>query len=197
MDLRWQKTLPPPSEQGATHELPPQLDSKQLWHQVPHTQPLPVPMRSVQQDHRHITQGAAMSKKDEALKLALETLEGSTDKTLSIRAITALREALAEQPAQQEPLGFMNAGHVHEMQQGRMPYGYVYPRGGAGASVAVYLATQPPAQRKPLKPEKVVKLKDAFYAGFESYVTPAVSYSDVNEEWAKYKAAHNIKDNHE
>ena len=36
----------------------------------------------------------------EAMKLALEALEGSTDKTLSIRAITALREALAEQPAQ-------------------------------------------------------------------------------------------------
>ena len=35
----------------------------------------------------------------EAMKLALDALEGSTDKTLSIRAITALREALAEQPA--------------------------------------------------------------------------------------------------
>ena len=50
---------------------------------------------------------------------------------------------------QQEPvaLGYMNAGHVHEMQQGRLPYGYVYPKEGAGASVAVY--TSPP-QRKPL-----------------------------------------------
>jgi len=41
----------------------------------------------------------------DAMKLALEALEGSTDKTLSIRAITALREALAEQPAPvQEPV---------------------------------------------------------------------------------------------
>ena len=69
------------------------------------------------------------------------------------------REALAEQPAikqdltpeqplqHQEPvaLGYMNAGHVHEMQQGRLPYGYVYPKGGAGANVAIY--TSPPAQR--------------------------------------------------
>ena len=38
----------------------------------------------------------------EAMKLALEALEGSTDKTISIRAMKALREALAEQPAQQQ-----------------------------------------------------------------------------------------------
>lgn len=44
----------------------------------------------------------------------------------------------------QEPFGFMNAGQVHEMQQGRLPYGYVYPKDGSGASVAVY--TSPQAQ---------------------------------------------------
>ena len=37
----------------------------------------------------------------EAMRLALEALEGSTDKTLSIRAITALQKALAQ--PQQEP----------------------------------------------------------------------------------------------
>jgi hypothetical protein len=42
----------------------------------------------------------------------------------------------------QEPVGFMNAGHVHEMQQGRLPYVYVYPKGGVGADIAVY--TTPP-----------------------------------------------------
>ena len=42
----------------------------------------------------------------------------------------------------QEPVGFMNAGHVHEMQQGRLPYGYMYPKGGIGADIAVY--TTPP-----------------------------------------------------
>jgi len=51
------------------------------------------------------------------------------------------------EPAQQEPvaLGYMNAGHVHEMQQGRLPYGYVYPKEGVGAHVALY--TSPSAQR--------------------------------------------------
>jgi len=37
-----------------------------------------------------------------------------------------------------KPLGFMNAGHVHELQQGRLPYGYVYPKEGVGAEVAIY-----------------------------------------------------------
>jgi hypothetical protein len=71
-------------------------------------------------------------------------------KRQATEAGNAFREALAEQPAQQqEPvaLGYMNAGHAHEMQQGRLPYGYVYPKGGAGADVAVY--TSPPAS-KPL-----------------------------------------------
>lgn len=63
----------------------------------------------------------------------------------------------APQPAQpqQEPLGYMNAGHVHEMQQGRLPYGYVYPKGGTGAGVAVY--TSPPA-RKPLTDEQIAAI---------------------------------------
>jgi hypothetical protein len=43
----------------------------------------------------------------------------------------------------QEPLGFMNAGHVHEMQQGRLPYGYIYPKGSVGADVAIYTAVLP------------------------------------------------------
>jgi hypothetical protein len=49
--------------------------------------------------------------------------------------------------------------------------------------------------RKPLTAKKTVKLKDAFYAGFDAYDTPAAPYSDVNEEWSKYKAAHGIKEN--
>ena len=60
-----------------------------------------------------------MSKKDEALKLALEALEGQRIFTLRpdhegkeltpakvTNAITAIREALAEQPAQQEPVAY-------------------------------------------------------------------------------------------
>lgn len=133
----------------------------------------------------------------EAMKLALEALEDAhhriehkQDVTLREKAITALREALAEQPAQQaldkmaenarglgldyepaqcpickaenspypkcgcvtyveqpqqEPLGFMNAGNILEMQQKSLPYAYVYPVKSTGVSVAVY--TSPPAQR--------------------------------------------------
>jgi len=44
--------------------------------------------------------------------------------------------------AKDEPVGFMSAGQVLEMQQGRAPYGYVYPKLGSGASVALY--TTPP-----------------------------------------------------
>ncbi len=52
-----------------------------------------------------------------------------------------------KQSLQVEPVGFMNAGHLHELQQGRLPYGYVYPRKETGANVAVYTA---PPQRQPL-----------------------------------------------
>jgi hypothetical protein len=72
-----------------------------------------------------------------------------------------IAELESEQPAQQqEPvaLGYMNAGHVHEMQQGRLPYGYVYPKGGTGAGVAVY--TSPPA-RKPLTDEQIAAMDGA------------------------------------
>jgi hypothetical protein len=111
----------------------------------------------------------------EALKLALEAFENIKNDPFKFdlkddidNAITAIKEALANEALEkmaenarelgldyepaQEPLGFMNAGHVHEMQQGRLPYGYVYPNGGAGAGVAVY--TTPP-QRKPLTDEEI------------------------------------------
>jgi hypothetical protein len=49
-----------------------------------------------------------MATKDEALKLALEALElvTWTNNPPVNKAITAVREALAEQPAQQEPFGY-------------------------------------------------------------------------------------------
>jgi hypothetical protein len=50
------------------------------------------------------------TKKDEAMKLALEALESGVDGQTSIEmdeASTALREALAEQPAQQEPAAWI------------------------------------------------------------------------------------------
>lgn len=56
---------------------------------------------------------------------------------------TALRAAL-EQPAPvQDTTGYMNAGQVHEMQQWRAPYAYVYPKSEAGARIAIYTAPQP------------------------------------------------------
>jgi len=82
--------------------------------------------------------------KDEALKLALEfvsDIQRGKYKGDAEETITAIKQALAA-PVQ-KPLGFMNAGQVHEMQQGRLPYGYVYPKGGMGAEAAIY--TTPPA----------------------------------------------------
>ena len=71
------------------------------------------------------------------------------------KAITAIKAALE---AKDEPVGFMHAGQVLEMQQGRLPYGYVYPKRGFGASVALY--TTPP-QRKPLTDEEIDVIDEA------------------------------------
>ena len=116
--------------------------------------------------------------------------------------IDALREALAEQPAQQQepvaPSAYESLTHdmttiaARQVPRG-VPVAEFAMHALADAELREHDAAPQPAQRKPLTPEKVVKLKDAFYAGFESYVTPAAPCSDVDEEWAKYKSAHNIK----
>lgn len=49
----------------------------------------------------------------------------------------------AQQPATSEPVGYMNEGHIHELAMRRLPYGYVYPEAGAGASTAVYTRPAP------------------------------------------------------
>lgn len=46
-------------------------------------------------------------------------------------------------PATSEPVGYMNEGHIHELAMRRLPYGYVYPEAGAGASTAVYAHPAP------------------------------------------------------
>lgn len=46
------------------------------------------------------------------------------------------------EPGLPEAVGYMNAGHVHELTQRRISYGYVYPKKETGASVAVYTADQ-------------------------------------------------------
>ena len=54
-------------------------------------------------------------------------------------------------PATGEPVGYMNEGHIHELAMGRIPYGYVYPEAGAGASTAVYTRPAPSVpDEKPL-----------------------------------------------
>jgi len=80
-----------------------------------------------------------------------------TDGESSFRCMTEaeadfLLSKLQPAPVQQEPLGFMNAGNILEMQQESLPYAYVYPVKSTGVSVAVY--TSPPAQRKPLTNEQ-------------------------------------------
>ena len=55
------------------------------------------------------------SKQTEAMKLALEALEAKGDAwiVLERKAKAAIREALAEQPAQQEPVAHCEAGPEH------------------------------------------------------------------------------------
>lgn len=81
---------------------------------------------------------------------AQQMREWLADGTFAQRAIDTMFELSEEITAfksAQQPLGFMNAGHVHEMQQGRLPYGYVYPENSIGADVALY--TFPLAPQKP------------------------------------------------
>lgn len=42
-----------------------------------------------------------------------------------------------------EPIGYINAGHLHELQQKRAPYAYVYRSEEVGASVPIYTTPQP------------------------------------------------------
>ena len=68
--------------------------------------------------------------------------------------ITRLRAALAQAGAP-KPIGYMNEGHLHELQMGRLPYGYVYPSAGVGAETPIYTAHASPAQREPLSDAQI------------------------------------------
>lgn len=58
----------------------------------------------------------ALSQKMEALRAAIQQAEAKTD----------------------APVGYMNAGNIHELKQGELPYGYVYSQKESGVSVPVY-----------------------------------------------------------
>lgn len=79
---------------------------------------------------------------------AVEDFEGYRQDIAT--AIADLRDALdaAPQPAavEQGPVGFMNAGHLCELESRRIPYVYVYPNQGTGAEVPIYTTPQPARQ---------------------------------------------------
>ena len=86
-----------------------------------------------------------------ALRIALEDLDSTETLGPTTEAVIAAAQNWylsnaneAEKQAGPVALGYMNAGHLHEMQQGRLPYGYVYAEEGPGAHVAVFLA--PPSE---------------------------------------------------
>ena len=112
--------------------------------------------------------------KDEALKLALEALENTTPTGFNMErdkqffaAITALREALAEQPAQQEPVAIADGTFNHN------------------CPVGTPLYTSPPAQRKPLTDDEI-----------ESINVRLAGKRDLSRLFARaIEAAHGIKEN--
>ena len=98
----------------------------------------------------------------EAMKLALEALEAETNPTWECNsyhpkihtAITALREALAEQPAQQEPVYFCDYGYEG---WGKVDAAMAAENRACGMTVEAYY-TSPQAQRKPLTDDEFSKL---------------------------------------
>ena len=98
-----------------------------------------------------------------ALKLALEALEVATtplarDRQEVLRAQAALREALAEQPAQQEPVAW---AHKEGLESIKNFDASIYANGGFDDAVPLY--TSPPAQREwqGLTDEEVVNRANA------------------------------------
>jgi hypothetical protein len=77
--------------------------------------------------------------------------------------------------AQGEPIGYMNAGHIHELQQGRSPYGYVYQKAETGASVAVF--TTPQQASEPMTSEELWPIVS----------TARVELFDLAQKWSDNK----------
>lgn len=75
------------------------------------------------------------------------------------------------------PLGYINAGHLHEMQSGRVPYAYLYAAPGVGVEVPVY-ATPAPTQCAPLSDDDITLLL-ADKIGFGDTELQTVNRSDL------------------
>jgi hypothetical protein len=145
----------------------------------------------------------------EAMKLALEALENSVDlvshearnaeelygkypsrlariqglvafEVAHEKAIAALREALAEQPAQQEPVQEqVKIEHCLWARNGNTPCPH----------------TSPPAQRKPLTDEQIDAEFDAFASKFDHESNEWLDMGIDAYFRAGFKAAHGIKEN--
>ena len=111
-----------------------------------------------------------------------DMLEAAEATTLEQDAIA--RRLEPEQPAvQSEPVGYMNAGHVHELKQGRLPYGYVYPVQGTGAEIAVF--THPQPERVALTITRLAEITGGEMASVRSDLMIAIARA--------VEAAHGIK----
>ena len=111
-----------------------------------------------------------MTPKDEALKLALEALELYYDlheEQSDAKAITAIREALAEQPAQQQaPVAWTDLWKkADEIVRGKILWKRFIDGTPLANDIAVWMAdfaqqhTSPPP-RKPLTDEEIVTMYD-------------------------------------
>ena len=140
----------------------------------------------------------------EAMKLALEALEANVIGTSgrmpkTHEAITALREALAEQPAQQEPVAWtLLLVGAHNGLVGKAGDKFV---GHPEHYERVDVYTSPPAQRKPLTDEEkreLIKKSELWdmHVHIGWYSAPSKSFVEKAIQLiAAIEAAHNIKEN--
>jgi hypothetical protein len=116
----------------------------------------------------------------EAMKLALEALETvvvdvkttPTAYEAQRQAITALREALAEQPEQQEPVAMWDG--KYQIEFGNLS---AYKH---GEHSWIPLYTSPPAQRKPLTDEQILRL----VPGLQDCLCDPYDYNNSGDDYA-------------
>lgn len=80
------------------------------------------------------------------------------------------------------PLGYINAGHLHEMQQGRLPYAYLYPAKEVGASVPVYVTPQP--EPAPVAAAPALSPKSALMAEHRDYINGHIAGMEDGQRMA-------------